>query len=217
MKKIWKVTTLLCALISMLCTISCKKNGDGTSDGVVSNDSNSGITSEEIKEAEDNIFENGYYILADWENYKQCAQIVQMEMFGKVIQSTDYVTHGKQSARLEILGYGVTPPAMTVHTDEDFFQKRDFSDCDMFAFDLYSTMNYDITMDFQIHPMSGVTYNVDLVIKPGWNYYEIKKSDLGVNWVNEIKAFSFLFEYGKLHEETQVFYIDNFRARRIEG
>ena len=185
----------------------CKEGGDSSS------------SQESSSQAEIDVIENGYYILGDFENYQQCVQFGQGGYFGKVIQSTDYVTHGKQSARLEVHGYsymwGYVNPSLNLSTINDYFEKRDFSDCDMFAFDMYSVMDYDLTIQFQVVGTDSTKFMKSLTIKPGWNYVEITRLDFGARWKDEISMFSFIFEKGNLHEETQTVYIDNFRARKI--
>lgn len=166
-----------------------------------------------------NVFENGWYILADFESYQQCVQFGQGGYFGKVIQTNDYVTHGNQSARLEVHGYsymwGYVSPSLNLSTVNDYFQKRDFSDCDMYAFDMYSVMDYDLTIQFKVVGTDGTIGLKTLTIKPGWNYVQIERIEFGARWSDEVSSFSFVFEKGNLHEETQTMYIDNFRARKI--
>lgn len=166
-----------------------------------------------------NVFEDGWYILGDWENYEQTIQLIQGANFGKIIQSNEYVTRGEQSLRLEVFGYsyfwGYSDPGLRVNTDDDYFQKQDFSDCDAFAFDMYSVMDYDLTIKFSVTPVSGTAVTKKLTVKPGWNHFVLTRADYGNRWQDQIKAFGFGFDKGINHEETQTVYIDNFRARKI--
>ena len=213
---------LLIVFMSAFMTLSVSSMA-GCNWGQLGDESNSSsvITSDSIDEEQDemNVFDNGYYILGDWENYEQCIQFNHAGSFGKVIQSTDYVTHGKQSARLEIYGYsyqwGYSSPQMHVSTVNDYFEKQSFADCDLFAFDMYSVMDYDLTMQFKITGTENKSSLTILTIKPGWNYFEISRTDLGPRWLDEISRFSFIFDKGINHEETQTVYIDNFRARKM--
>lgn len=210
MKKIFNIVISGLLMGAALLSTGCK-GGDETSSSSSTQDSSIQTETEGL--------ENGYYILGDFENYQECIQFGQSGYFGKVIQSTDYVTHGAQSARLEVHGYsyqwGYVNPSLTLSTINDYFEKRDFSDCDMFAFDMYSLMDYDLTVKFQIVATDNSKVVQILTIKPGWNYIEMTRQDFGFRWKDEISMFTFIFEKGNLHEETQTVYIDNFRARKI--
>ena len=205
------IISSLCFIIALFFVLAgCSPSNGGDS---------SAKDSENAAEEVSNVFDNGYYILGDWENYEQAVQLLQNASFGKVIQSSEYVTRGKQSLRLEVFGYqyfwGDAAPGLTIRTDNAYFQKQDFSDCDMFAFDMYSVMDYDLTVRFSVTPLSGVAVTKKITVKPGWNYVTVSRKDLGARWQNQIKSFSFGFDRGAEHEETQTVYIDNFRARKI--
>ena len=205
---------LLNILLSALLAVSAFSLA-GCKEGEQSSSSESASV---VVESDTNVFEDGYYILADFESYEQCIQFGHGGYFGKVIQSKEYVTHGEQSARLEVFGYsyqwGYVSPTISLFTNNDYFQKKDFSDCDMFAFDMYSIMEYDLIMQFIIHASDSTEVFVNFTIKPGWNYFELSREDLGISWKDEIEWFTFVFEKGNKHEETQTIYFDNFRARK---
>ena len=210
MKKLLKFFALCCSVAMAYGMAGC-----GNIQNNQSNQSNQNMPTEEVS----NVFDDGWYILGDWENYEQTIQLIQGANFGKIIQSNEYVTRGKQSLRLEVFGYtyfwGYSNPGVRINTDDDYFQKQDFSDCDAFAFDMYSVMDYDLTIKFYITPVSGTAVTKKLTVKPGWNHFVLTRADYGMRWQDQISAFGFIFDKGVDHEETQTVYIDNFRARKI--
>lgn len=173
-----------------------------------------------------NVFEDGAYLLADFETFNQCTQILWAKTFGKVtrINDAEYVTHGSWSVKLEIAGteeaWGKVPPYAKIATNAQYFQKNDFSDCDVFSFDMYSEMDYDLNIRFCIGEYNSGN-SACVTLRPGWNNVEIPISP--VESASEssvylpqggVPSFCFVFDRGELHEKTQTVYFDNFRARK---
>ena len=165
-----------------------------------------------------NVIDNGCYMLLDFETYWETVQPIWAATFGKVTMITDsaYVTHGKQSVKMEITGteqsMGYVRPHINLDTTNQYFQKTDFTDCDYFAFDIYNALDYDNHVDFQVG--SKIVKTVEC--KPGWNYVKVDVSDEVFSNVDlsNVLQFRFWFDRGEDHEVTQVFYMDNFRAHK---
>ena len=165
-----------------------------------------------------NVMDNDCYMLLDFETYWETVQPLYSATFGKVTMITDseYVTHGKQSIKMEITGteqsMGYVRPHINLQTTNQYFQKTDFSDCDYFAFDLYNALDYDNHVDFQVE--GKIVKTVEC--KPGWNYVQISINDEVFESIDltTVSQFRFWFDRGEDHDVTQVFYMDNFRAHK---
>ena len=159
-----------------------------------------------------NIFENGCYYLADFENYDQITQITYKNSFGKIACSDQHVTHGQKSLRAEIFGYEIqwgrfARPYMSIPTGSAYFQKRDFSDCSCFELDIYSEMPYDVVITF-----TAGNIERNLTVSPGANTLEVLIADPDA--VKDISEFRITFDRGEEHDVKQVYYLDSFRARK---
>lgn len=164
-----------------------------------------------------NVFEDGCYILADFETDRQIRQIKYGATFGIVTPNTDpaYVTRGKQSIRCEIIGreeaWGKLKPHIWVGLDGSYFQKNNFTDCETYLIDMYNAMDYDLPVRFCVE--NTWAYK-DFTLKPGWNTLEVP-CDYGEFLTEEMQSgFYFYFDRGELHEQRQIIYVDNFRARK---
>ena len=169
-----------------------------------------------------NIFEDGFYILADFETYGEVIQPLYGNSFGKVKMITDsqYVKRGKQPVRLEIAGTefetGTTNPYIGFYTNSRYFQKSDFSDCDYLEIDIFNAQDEDATIMFSTYHFvpNYPDKQLTIVLQPGWNDVIIDASKI---WqIEKVEEFMFVFDRGELHEERQVFYMDNFRAHKKE-
>ena len=192
-----------------------------------------------------------YYLMADFENYFECTQIKYEAAFGtiKEVEKSDkpeYVTYGNQSAKLEIQGtstqWGARWPQMRISTATDFFDlTEDFSNMTKFTFDIYSDMDYEVTMRFAVDDRVGssrknyhfsylqidenrwdnVTNKITLQPKQ-WNHVEISVDEIkvmkdyvmtyGSDALSQVGAFVLIFDRGEVHDTKQVYYIDNIRA-----
>lgn len=173
-----------------------------------------------------NVFDDGCYLLADFETFDQCTQILWAKTFGKVIRidNGDYITHGNWSVKLEIAGteeaWGKVAPYAKIATNAQYFQKKDFTDCDAFLFDMYSEMDYDLNILFCIGEYNSAN-SVAVTLKPGWNNVEIpiaSEDSVSPGSVylpaEGVSSFCFVFDRGELHAATQTVYFDNFRAHK---
>ena len=171
-----------------------------------------------------NVIEDGYLLLADFENYNQIAQLRFNNGFGKLEMVTDdkYVTHGNQALKCTIYGNGERighyDPQMFIYTSLDYFQLNNLSTVDYVEVDLYNAMDYDLVVRFSltwIYFAKGYEYE-SITLKPGMNHVVISLEKLKKCYGNEIPYFTFIFDRGELHEENQVVYIDNFKAHLIK-
>jgi len=108
------------------------------------------------------------------------------------------------------VGYQVKP-LLYLETNNQYFQKSDFSDCDYFAFDIYNALDVVNTIPSFSIDGSDLTYK-DIELQPGWNYVKLEIPE-GVD-VSNCESFWVQFNRGDMFEETQVFYLDNFRAHK---
>lgn len=214
MKKLILFVVAVIITISMIFTLSACNGSGANEGGLPLDDPNAKGNPYTLSGV--NVFDDGCYILLDFETYWEVVQPVWGRSFGKVTMITDeeYVTRGKQCVKLEILGeeqwvgYGVRP-LLYLETNNQYFQKSDFSDCDYFAFDIYNAL--DVVNTIPSFSIGGLTYN-DIELKPGWNYVKLditEEMDMTVCdsiWIQ--------FNRGEMFEETQVFYLDNFRAHK---
>lgn len=146
-----------------------------------------------------------YYLLADFENYFECAQIGYNASFGKVTQITkeaepEMVPYGNQSAKLEILGTEETwymlRPTMRIGTNTAFFDETtDFSNVSRISFDIYNAQDYEASIRFYVDDVLSYRQNRDLSqntdhgrntvivldLEPNsWNHIEIPAEDMKV-------------------------------------
>ena len=173
---------------------------------------------------ETNIKENGCYVLADFESYAQCYDIFWGHTFGKIIQNTDstYITRGLQSAKLEIWGreqWGGSSlqPYMRIYTNNRFFQKANFSDCDYLMFDIYNTMSYSVKMEVTTSTDNVVDQGEAVVVNlvPGWNYVKVLISDIAPD-PSYITSFAIFFQRMDAENgEARIIYMDNVRAHIV--
>ena len=200
---------------------------------------NSNDTKGDNNIVDSNIVENGCYLLADFENYEQITQMKLGWTFGKVTpitneQDPEKVTHGKQCIKAEVLGReemrgGKLSPFLGFKTNGIYFQKADFTDCESFLVDIFSAMDYEIKVDFYVNDLRNevaysqieLPYRIEIRLQPGKNSLEIPidenllegRPQTGI--YKNVSDFGFVFDRGELHEETQTFYIDNLRAKKI--
>lgn len=245
-----KKKILSMVMIMILLTLSlagCKsKKTDG--EGVAEETQRANVIEKDADTGEE------YYLLADFENYFECAQIKNTKLLGKVTEikkqdEPDKVTYGEQSAKIEIVGtsttWGIRKPSMRIGTDSGFFNKtRDFSNMSRFTFDIYNAQDYEAnirffvstdiskgaTLDPIVYTNLNYEYNIvlDIDLEPNsWNHIEIPAEDIrivkndennrpyfvyGAEALEIVGAFVIQFDRGELHEEQEVFYVDNVRA-----
>lgn len=216
MKKIILYVITIIMVLSMAFTFSACNDSGSTQGGLPLDDPNAKGNPYTLSGV--NVFDDGCYILLDFETYWEVVQPVWGRSFGKVTMITDkeYVTRGNQCVKLEILGeeqwvgYGVNP-LLYLETNNQYFQKSDFSDCDYFAFDIYNALDVVNTIPSFSIDGSDLTCK-DIELQPGWNYVTIEIPE-GVDMSN-CTSFWIQFNRGEKFKETQVFYLDNFRAHK---
>lgn len=123
----------------------------------------------------------------------------------------------------------------------------DFSDLSRLTFDIYNAMDYSADIRFfvsnSVNPvfahedtlltMEHYEYCITkrIALEPGqWNHIEIPAEEMkgirydggthlvnGAEALDVVGAFCLMFDRGELHEEQQVYYIDNVRAYLKEG
>lgn len=161
-----------------------------------------------------------YLLLGDFENYNQIAQPKYSNHFGKISvnANSDYLTHGKGSLRLEIVGRGETlkhlDPIMNVYTSSYYFQKQNYSDVDYLEVDFYNAMNYIVPVRFSDTDayFSKFSTIMKYDLNPGLNHLKISLETLKANDGDSFSSFSFIFQRGENFDENRIVYMDNFRA-----
>ena len=194
-------------------TVSVQSNATPVSQGdkktlIVENDVNN-VVEEENGEK--------YLMLGDFENYNQLAQLRYANNFGTIssVSGEDFVTHGEKAMKMEIIGRGENlrklDPIMTIFTNQSYFQKSNFSDCDYLEADFYNAMEYDIPVRFSNTNIYYSQYSTILsyTLKPGKNHIKI---DLNEFSTREFSNFNFIFDRGEYYEGRRTVYFDNFRA-----
>lgn len=148
----------------------------------------------------------------------------------EVTEDTDVITHGNQCIKVEIMGkeelWGKRDPYLGFKTNGTYFQKYDFTDCESFLVDIYNATNETLYTDFYVHDTRYEAlhtlkpYQYEIELKPGANAIEIPM-DMGIfaytpteGIFANVGEIGFIFDRGELHEETQVVYIDNLRAKK---
>lgn len=148
-----------------------------------------------------------YYLLADFENYFECAQVSYNASFGTITPITkkdepDMVPYGEQSVKLEILGteetWRMRRPTMRFYNGSGFFDETtDFSNMSKITFDIYNAQDYEACIRFYIDEGIEKTYNPDMSLhnntdyawntvilfdlKPNsWNHIEIPAEDIRI-------------------------------------
>lgn len=178
-----------------------------------------------LAEDERNVTEDGYLMLADFENYNQAAQIRYTNNFGKIelVTETPFVTHGSCAAKLTIVGRGEEQrhydPIMVVYTNQDYFQKQDFSDVDYIEIDMYNAMDYELTVRFTDTTIYYSKYTLieTITLKPGTNHIRISLDGWKAKNASTVfDTFCFVFDRGELFGEDRIVYVDNFRAHYAE-
>lgn len=164
-----------------------------------------------------NVFEDGFYILADFETYGDCIQTQCLNSLGRIEMVTDekYVTRGKQAIMITIDGTenwaGHDDPYLSFITNGKYFQKFDFTDCDYLLIDAYNPTDKDIRMGFNINSQwEAETF----VVAPGATTIKIMLGGMYESKLSLVKSFDFSFDRGELHEEKEVICLDNFRAHK---
>lgn len=138
--------------------------------------------------------------------------------------------------------WGVRQPMMRFSTATDYFNlTEDFSNMTRFTFDIYNDMDYEVTVRFAVDDSVGesrgnyhfvgleldenrsdnIATKIDLKPKQ-WNHVEIPVEEIKVKKENimtygqeglyEVGGFVIVFDRGELHDEQQVYYLDNVRA-----
>ena len=205
MKKFRFLSLLLILIMSVTILgslISCKKATNS------SNGSENESQSQEKPENDNpyigvsNVFENGCYLLATFEDYEQTTKTKVGWTFGKVTMMSlkgdapagtygknlikqaeipEAVTHGYQCIKAEVLGREALwgkqqDPYLGFKTNGTFFQKIDFTDCDYFLADIYNPLDYDLEIYWYA---SGNKYDQTIAwrypftVKPGMNNVQI--------------------------------------------
>lgn len=224
MKKYFSVFTVLVLCFCLAFSVGCMGGGSGNNEE--SSGTNSGTTNpnESVVVKPDpyavsasNVFENGFYILADFETYGECIQAHCLNSLGRIDMVTDeeYVTRGKQAIKITIDGTenwaGHDNPYLSFITNGQYFQKVDFTDCDYLLIDIFNPTDKDIRMGFNINSFFAKEY---FTLAPGANTVRIDLGELYEEKLALVTSFDFSFDRGELHEEKEVVCIDNFRAHK---
>ena len=149
-----------------------------------------------------NVFEDGCYLLATFEDYEQTTKmklgwtlgkVTMMSLKGeppagtygknliKAAEVPEAVTHGEQCIKVEVLGrealWGVSQfPYLGFKTNGTFFQKIDFTDCDFFLADIYNPMDYNIDMYWYASSNKyeqTIHWRTPFTVTPGMNHVQI--------------------------------------------
>ena len=242
MKK-WLIIALsfLLCVTSLFGFVGCGKNSSASS--------SENSSAEENVDGESNIVENGYYLLADFENYQQVTQVKNGWSLGKITmiaktmptgivygkhlikvsENTEMITRGNQCIKVEIMGkeelWGKRDPYLGFKTNGTYFQKYDFTDCESILVDIYNASNEILKVKFYVHDTryedlhSLKPYNYSFELKQGANAIELPL-DAGMfayppaeGIFANVGEIGFIFDRGELHEEMQVIYMDNLRAK----
>lgn len=242
MKK-WLIMTMsfLLSATSLFGFVGCDKKP------LESSSENSSV--EENAGEESNIIEDGYYLLADFENYQQVTQVKNGWSLGKitmiaktmptgivygkhlieVLENAEMITRGNQCIKVEVMGkeelWGKRDPYLGFKTNGTYFQKYDFTDCESILVDIYNASNESLKVKFYVHDTryealhSLKPYNYTFELKQGANAIELPL-DAGMfayppaeGVFANVGELGFIFDRGELHEETQVVYVDNLRAK----
>lgn len=228
-----KKTCLLLALLACFPIAAC----DGAAS---SSSSSSSSSSEEVNTnpyaTSQNLFENGYYFLGDFESFEQCVQFsLGGGMKAEQCFNADLVTHGESSMKVTIEhgNAGWSSPRGGASTGFSctggYFQKTNFKDCDWFEFDIYNGQDFAVTVFIDVVPLWACGYAFSL--QPGWNTITLEgwrcnytykgttstpeSVDESQNFLGEINSFSIKFPSYETYNEPQVYYLDRFVAHKI--
>lgn len=218
------ISLFLCVLCIMLFsfTIGCGgSDGSGNSDSGSSGSGSSGGGSSFIVKDDPyaisayNVFENGFYVLADFETYGETIQALGMYSLGKITMIEEHATRGKHAIRIDIDGTenwsGHTNPCLSFITNGQYFQKLDFTDCDYLLIDMFNPTNNNIKMGFGINTGYPQEY---FTLVPGKNDVRIDLDSKYADKLSLVNTFDFIFDRGELHPEKEIVYMDNFRAHK---
>jgi hypothetical protein len=220
MKKFYKLLTLVLTIVLslslILLTTSCNKNNE--SSGGNNNNNNPPVNRiDPYAVTAQNVFENGFYILADFETYGETLNALCISSLGRMTMVEEHVTRGKKALKIVIDGTenweGRVNPCLEFITNGQYFQKMDFTDCDYLLIDIYNPTQNNINMGFAINTSSRSQETIVLV--PGVNNVRINLDGKYTEQLELVKTFDFIFDRGELHEEKEVIYMDNFRAHKI--
>ena len=220
MKKFYKLLTLVLTIVLslslILLTTSCNKNNE-SSGGNNNNDNPPVNRIDPYAVTAQNVFENGFYILADFETYGETLNALCISSLGRMTMVEEHVTRGKKALKIVIDGTenweGRVNPCLEFITNGQYFQKMDFTDCDYLLIDIYNPTQNNINMGFAINTSSRTQETIVLV--PGVNNVRINLDGKYTEQLELVKTFDFIFDRGELHEEKEVIYMDNFRAHKI--
>lgn len=208
MKKFRILSLLLTLILSsslLACFVGCGKGETST------------VTSENVSEEEQseqkpqndnpyvgvsNVFEDGCYLLATFEDYEQTTKMKIGWTFGKVTMMSlkgeppagtygknlikpaevpEAVTHGYQCIKAEVLGrealWGKSQdPYLGFKTNGTFFQKIDFTDCDYFLVDIYNPLDYELEIYWYASSNKygqTIAWRTPFIVNPGMNNVKI--------------------------------------------
>lgn len=170
--------------------------------------------------------EQEYYVLADFESDDELLTINWFNMFGKVEPSTEHVTNGSHSAKMEVYGYnvelGAAPaPMFKVYTDTEYNQRADYTQAVGFEIDIYNDSDRDLELGFYFTSASYSkggssemqTYTLK---KKQANHVEIDFQRLYLNTfidIQQISEFAFTLPLREAGEDPYVVYVDRFVAK----
>ncbi len=160
----------------------------------------------------------------------------------KKSEEPDMVTSGEQSVKVDILGVEETwhklDPCMEFSSSTGFFDlTSDFSNMSRFTFDIYNAQDYEVGI--RVYQGSGgemvflnenhnLCLSTRFTLKPNqWNHIEMDASQFkkvqydinlqaylgtGEEALKSVSNFVIMFDRGELHENGQIYYVDNVRA-----
>lgn len=170
--------------------------------------------------------ENGFLYLADFECYNEVCQITYGGCFGKIEMSKDHVTHGDYSLKINLFGWentrGRENPYIQIYTSMEYFRKENFSDCDYVEIDIYNENDFDYNISFVpiVSPQAHYAYYHEYLetktIMPGNNTLRFSLST-SASLGKQYYGVSFSFARAEDYEVQRVLYIDGIRVHYIEN
>lgn len=152
------------------------------------------------------------------------------------------VTYGEQSVKLDIFGSEETwfkiRPSMGFDVNSGFFNlTSNFSNMSRFTFDIYNGQDYEVTIrvcngDGEERAFINDNYSLSKTVKVDlqpkqWTHVEIPAEDFkfvkydnsaqpylvsGAEALEDVSYLLIMFDRGELHENGQIYYVDNVRA-----
>ena len=180
-----------------------------------------------------NIYQDGYYQLADFETYEET---IQNKFSGNAkLSLSSKAISGSYSLKVAVQPGQKGETVWIPTTSQYFSATTNFSRASKITFKVYNAQSTDSTVRFYLntYDRSGDVYNAGTYLKdnadvwhdnhyqnksvrytlaPGWNEISINAADLGADYLSYVGAFIIDFESGAGSDATQVFYLDDVRV-----